>query len=228
MESTKALTNPYEINCSEINATFEKCTFLCLVKASTAQYRPSGTLASEMVGDITLATVRYSKDAMERVFQTKLLPIISSKHKLFLYRLFQTAHIMRTPGPGPNLSSTHLSPSLTSQRFKTGKVGALFSYMRNTLSKWCSQCPFCIRAGNATCPFSHSSDDPRILSMLDIECPVYNTISLDLFTDVWVLSHQGGIFPGNLGTGFPGNPWSQAKYLLEITPFLFDIQSEDN
>ena len=97
---------------------------------------------------------------------------------------------MRTPGPGPNLSSTHLSPSLTSQRFKTGKVGALFSYMRNTLSKWCSQRPFCIRAGNATRPFSHSSDDPRILSMLDIECPVYHTISLDLFTDVWVLSHS--------------------------------------
>jgi hypothetical protein len=39
---------------------------------------------------------------------------------------------------------------------------------------------------------------------------------------------QGGIFLGNLGTRFPGNPWSQAKYLLAISPFLFDIQIEEN
>ena len=38
---------------------------------------------------------------------------------------------------------------------------------------------------------------------------------------------QGGIFPGNLGTGFPGNPWSQAKYLPEITLFLFNIIREE-
>ena len=38
---------------------------------------------------------------------------------------------------------------------------------------------------------------------------------------------QGGIFPGNLGTRFPRNPWSQAKYLLEITIFLFDIESQN-
>ena len=36
---------------------------------------------------------------------------------------------------------------------------------------------------------------------------------------------QGGIFPGNLGTGFPQNPWSQAKYLLDIT--LFSVKGND-
>ena len=36
---------------------------------------------------------------------------------------------------------------------------------------------------------------------------------------------QGGIFPGNLGTGFPRNPWSQAKYLLDIT--LFSVKLND-
>ena len=33
-----------------------------------------------------------------------------------------------------------------------------------------------------------------------------------------------GILPGNLGNGFPRNPWSQAKYLLEITLFLFNLR----
>ena len=34
---------------------------------------------------------------------------------------------------------------------------------------------------------------------------------------------QGGIFQGDLGTRFPQNPWSQAKYLLDITLFSFNI-----
>jgi hypothetical protein len=57
MESTKLLTNPHEIMNSEINATFEKCAFLTLIKASNAQFKPTGTLASEEVGNITLATI---------------------------------------------------------------------------------------------------------------------------------------------------------------------------
>ena len=36
---------------------------------------------------------------------------------------------------------------------------------------------------------------------------------------------QGGIFPGNLGTGFPRNPYSQAKYLLDIP--LFSVKEKD-
>ena len=39
MESTKTLTNPHEIMNSEINATFEKCAFLTLIKASNAQFK---------------------------------------------------------------------------------------------------------------------------------------------------------------------------------------------
>ena len=41
----------------------------------------------------------------------------------------------------------------------------------------------------------------------------------DFSTCVTQKETQGGIFQGNLGTGFPGNPWTSAKYFAGVTPF---------
>jgi hypothetical protein len=61
--------------------------------------------------------------------------------------------------------------------------------MRNIFSTWINKCPFCLKAGSVERSFSHAAEDPRILSLLEVECPVFHCISLDLFTEVFVLSH---------------------------------------
>ena len=39
---------------------------------------------------------------------------------------------------------------------------------------------------------------------------------------------QGGIFPGNLGTGFPGNPWTSGEIFGRSHAFLMIYTSERN
>jgi hypothetical protein len=41
-------------------------------------------------------------------------------------------------------------------------------------------------------------------------------------------SNQGGIFPGNLGTGFPGNPWASGEIFGRSHAFLMPYTSERN
>ena len=39
---------------------------------------------------------------------------------------------------------------------------------------------------------------------------------------------QGGIFPGNLGTGFPRNPWTSGELIVRSHAFLMIYKSERN
>ena len=190
LQSLKNVTDLQEIDNSEISTIFQKLAFLTIIKSSNATFKPSGQFASEEIGGIVVATMRYSTEGMNQVFKTNMVPIVSSKDKLLLYRLFQLSHIVKVPGPQPSISSAHLSPSLTAQRFKTGTTAVLFSYMRTTISKWVEQCPYCIRVGNSSRSFSHAAEDPRILSLLDCESPIYHCVSIDLFQDIWVLAHS--------------------------------------
>jgi hypothetical protein len=40
--------------------------------------------------------------------------------------------------------------------------------------------------------------------------------------------HQGGIFQGNLGTGFPGYPWTSGEIFDRCHAFLMIYTSERN
>ena len=62
--------------------------------------------------------------------------------------------------------------------------------MRATISKWVQICPFCIRIGSSERNFTHSAEDPHILSLLDVETPVFHCVSLDIFQEVYVLAHS--------------------------------------
>jgi hypothetical protein len=118
LQSLKNVTDLQEIDNGEISTIFQKLAFLTIIKSSNATFKPSGQFASEEIGGIVVATMRYSTEGMNQVFNQ--VPIMSSKDKLLLYRLFQLSHIVKVPGPQPSISSAHLSPSLTAQRFKTG------------------------------------------------------------------------------------------------------------
>ena len=189
LEDTESVTDHHQISVAEISIIFQKLAFLTLVKSSNAHFPPSNSFSSEKIGNVTLAKMRYSSEGLYQVFETNLIPIISSSHKLLVYRLFQRAHIVGNPTK-PSLGSAHLSLSLTCQRFKTGTTAALFSHMRPALAKLVQTCPFCIRVGSSERLFSHSAEDPQVLSLLEIESPVFHCVSVDLFCDVYVLAHS--------------------------------------
>ena len=136
------------------------------------------------------ANTRYSSEGLEKVFKTHLLPIISSSHKHLLYRIFQNSHIVRNPMHKFGLGPAHLSVSLTAQRMKTGFAAVLFGHARTIVSRWVNLCPHCIRLGSIERNFTHAAEDPRILSLLEVGSPVFHCISLDLFTEVFVLAHS--------------------------------------
>ena len=88
------------------------------------------------------------------------------------------------------LGPAHLSVSLTAQRMKTGFAAVLFGHARTIVSRWVNLCPHCIRLGSIERNFTHAAEDPRILSLLEVGSPVFHCISLDLFTEVFVLAHS--------------------------------------
>ena len=63
--------------------------------------------------------------------------------------------------------------------------------MKDKFSKWIKICPHCIRFGKLekARQYSHQAEDPRLLKMLNKECFVFHTVSLDVFQEVFVLAH---------------------------------------
>ena len=53
-----------------------------------------------------------------------------------------------------------------------------------------ARCPHCIRLGGIDRPYTHAPGDPRLLQMVGDECPIFSVVSIDLFTDIYVLSHS--------------------------------------
>jgi hypothetical protein len=169
----------------------QKLAFLTLVKSSNAIFPPkSSSISSELMGGIFVSTTRYSLDGMDKVFKTQLVPLISSADKIFLFRLFQNAHIVRNPAHAHGLGPAHLSVSLTTQLMKTGFTAVLVGKIRTLVSGWIGKCPHCIRLGSVERSFTHSPEDPRILSLIGVNSPVFQCVSIDLFTEVFVLAHS--------------------------------------
>ena len=73
---------------------------------------------------------------------------------------------------------------------KTGFAAILCGNIRTIVSSWVGKCPHCIRLGQVERSFTHSPEDPRILSLIDVGSPVFQCVSIDLFTEVFVLSHS--------------------------------------
>ena len=189
--STLDLQDCTQISGDEIPAMLQKLAFLTLVKSSNAFFPPkSSSICSELMGGIFVSTTRYSLDGMDKVFKTQLVPLISSADKIFLFRLFQNAHIVRNPAHAHGLGPAHLSVSLTTQLMKTGFTAVLVGKIRTLVSGWIGKCPHCIRLGSVERSFTHSPEDPRILSLIGVNSPVFQCVSIDLFTEVYVLAHS--------------------------------------
>ena len=96
----------------ETSSVLMKLAFLVLVKTSNALYTPKR--ATEIAG-LYIHRTRYSAPAMNAIFQSQVLPVISSKDKPLLKRLFEHSHIKSTKG-----RRMHIPIGLTMIRSKQG------------------------------------------------------------------------------------------------------------
>ena len=91
----KNLKGLSELLPKETSSVLMKLTFLVLVKSSNALYIPKK--ATEVSG-LYIHRTRYSAPAMNAIFQSQFLPVISSQDKPLLKRLFEHSHIKSTNG----------------------------------------------------------------------------------------------------------------------------------
>ena len=73
----------------ELNPTLLKFAFLTLVKASSALYPPATRERTSTINGIALRCTRYDNTAMDRVFGSLFIPVISSKDTVFIKRIFE-------------------------------------------------------------------------------------------------------------------------------------------
>ena len=106
----KALT---EFLPKETTSLLMKLAFLVLVKTSNSIYVPK---RGSNVEGLFIHKTRYSHSAMNKIFKSQILPVISSKDKNLLKRIFELNHNESTNG-----RRMHLPLGLTMVRSKTGK-----------------------------------------------------------------------------------------------------------
>ena len=188
-----ASTDHKKILPAEICTLMQKLSFLCLVKKSLNTYPLSTTKKQDPaafgMGGLHFALTRYSLDAMDMVFGTNLLPVISPDDGDLLYRCFQQAHVVGDPGDVMGVGNAHLPLNITLQRAKFGPFALLTKRFRDAFSSFLNRCPTCIRKLDKGRHYVHSAEDPRLLKMLSDECLIYSAISIDLFSEIYVMAH---------------------------------------
>ena len=79
----------------ECTSLLMKLSFLVLVKTINAIHPPQ---KGSNVEGLYIHRTRYSASAMTKIFQSKILPIISSKNRNLLKRLFELNHVETANG----------------------------------------------------------------------------------------------------------------------------------
>ena len=193
LSGAASCTDHKKILPAEICILMQKLSFLTLVKTSTHIYTLSKDKKHDPpsfdMGGLHFALTRYSLDAMSQVFGTNLLPLISPSDGDLLYRCFLQCHVVGNPGDAMGVGSAHLPLNITLQRARSGPFAVLTKRMRDTFSQYLNRCPTCIRTLDKGRPYVHAAEDPRLLRILPDECLIFSAISMDLFHDIYVMSH---------------------------------------
>ena len=99
-----------------------KLAFLVLVKTSNVIHVPK---RGSNVEGLFIHKTRYSHSAMTKIFQSQILPVISSKDRNLLKKLFELNHVETSNG-----RQLHLPLGLTMVKSKTGITFATAEGMR--------------------------------------------------------------------------------------------------
>ena len=184
---TKCLKDFSTIQPGEISTVFQKFCFLAVVKHSNKLYVPKAdSLNNFVVSDINFIDTRYSGEAMQTIFNTNLLPMVSNCDKTLIFRVFQHSH--STPNPLYNTPAADIHYTLTTsfQLAQSGVFALTCLNMRKMFRHWCKQCALCVSKGLWLDQrgFTSGPEDPRLVSVLGQECLGFHTVSCDIFSEI--------------------------------------------
>ena len=128
--------------------------------------RPSKSFQPLTVNDLTLVKTRYSASGFFDVFNTVLIPFISDKDTLLIFRVFSYTHIRKVNKTDNKLGIIHIPENVTIQQMKSGPLGIASPNLQKRVAKWITdKCTYCIIHNDLGRNFPHSLGDPRILSL---------------------------------------------------------------
>ena len=147
---------------------------------------------------------------MNKIFQSQILPVISSKDKNLLKRIFELNHIENTNG-----RRLHLPLGLTMVRSKTGITCYTAEGIRRIFKTFSSRCTLCLKldlVDEKLGRYSHRLSDLRLTALLGEENPLWHTVSMDFvgnFTLKQFINSRGkhssykcwGLFFSDLASG---------------------------
>ena len=130
---------------------------------------------------------------MTTIFQSKILPVVSSKDRPFLKRLFEHAHVMHQ-----NDKRLHVGVGLSMIRSKQGACCFTVECHRRIWKSFCDHCSLCLKLSTSDSlgKYRHQLSDPRLASLLPVQSPVWHTVSIDILN---ILKQYRGV-RGRLST----------------------------
>ena len=138
---------------------------------------------------ISILETRYTTSAMQQVYGSTIVPIVSSNDKLFLKQHFFHSH---TYARSDSNLRVHTDLSLTLSKAKYGVMAVTSDRLRiiyRTFLKSCTGCK--LQRSEAGGEYKHQLGNPRLMDLLGVENPLYHTVSADLVRPFNVSQYQG-------------------------------------
>ena len=178
----------------QISSVIQRLAFFCITKKSNASFPPpqgGKHLKKFQINGVYFIMTSLSADGMKSIFGTTLVPYIG-EDRVLIFRLFCLNHYQRNPGDKFGTSSTHCGLGLTLAKSRSGLYSHVYSRQRAVLSSLIARCPVCIANNPLTRRpgYHHSPKDPRLLTVLHMECAIFCTTSIDILQDINVKAHQ--------------------------------------
>ena len=146
---------------------------------------------------------------MHKIFKSQILPVISSKDKNLLKRVFEWSHIDCMNG-----KRMHLPLGLTMVKTKTGITCCTAEGIRRIFKMFSDIWTLCFKVTNddKLGKYAHRLSDPQLVSLLGEQSPLWHTVSLDLIGNFNLKQFRGsrgkcssykcwGIFITDLASG---------------------------
>lgn len=167
---------------AELNPLILKVGFLALVKASNKIFPPKPKEVRQIVNGICIRLTRYDNLAMQAIFGTNVLPVVSTKDGNFLKRLYDKNHTQFIMKCKDLIETSHKTLSQTLQASKHGCCAMDSNNIRKLFKTFHDNCPECLKKNFETKAgkFSVEIGNPRLLSLMGEASPCFHTISIDL------------------------------------------------
>jgi hypothetical protein len=122
---------------------------------------------------------KFSNDAMQKVYGSMLLPLVSTKDILLIFRLFELAHHQFNPSHVHNLGVFHAPATSTLVNMQSSTCASICVQQRKVIGSLIEKCAWCICHGQTSRPYSHHPEDNRLVEFIGSESVCWHTILID-------------------------------------------------